>query len=182
MSEKTNTVAIMDEAGCGRTLVRMAHEIIERNPDLSNLALVGILRRGVPIAERLRAQIERISGVNLPVGTLDITLYRDDLKEKTDAPRLRATDVSFPVDGKNIVMVDDVIFTGRTARAAMDALIDMGRPARISLAVMVDRGHRELPIRADYVGKNLPTARDEIVRVRVREYDGEDGVLLIKKA
>lgn len=162
-------------------LTRIAHEIIERNEALESLCLVGILRRGAPIAEQLRALIESIAGVRLPVGYLDITLYRDDLKEKTDMPEVHGTNIPFSVQGKRVVMVDDVIFTGRTARAAMDALIDMGRPARISLAVMVDRGHRELPIRADYVGKNIPTALEEIVQVRVKELDGEDRIVLLKK-
>ena len=173
-------IEIMDGASYNRTLARIAHEIVERNPDLTNLALIGILRRGAPMAESLRALIGKFTGVFLPVGSLDITLYRDDLKEKTDLPEVRGSDIPFDIHGKSIVMVDDVIFTGRTARAAMDALIDLGRPARISLAVMVDRGHRELPIRADYVGKNLPTAKDEIVKVHVRDIDGEDKVVLIK--
>lgn len=176
-----NTVVILDEPAYNRTLTRIAHEIVERNADLDNLALVGILRRGAPLAEHLKTLIENIAGVSLPVGYLDITLYRDDLKEKSDMPLVTGSNIPFPVQGKNVVMVDDVIYTGRTARAAMDALIDMGRPARISLAVMVDRGHRELPIRADYVGKNLPTSKEEIVHVNVKEFDGENRVLLLKK-
>ena len=177
----SNTVEILDAAGYRRTLTRIAHESIERNEALESLCLVGILRRGAPIAEQLSALIENISGVRLPVGYLDITLYRDDLKEKADMPEVHGSNIPFSVQGKRVVMVDDVIFTGRTARAAMDALIDMGRPARISLAVMVDRGHRELPIRADYVGKNIPTSLDEIVQVRVKELDGEDRIVLLKK-
>lgn len=176
-----NTVEILDEAAYKRTLTRIAHEIVERNPNLSELTLVGILRRGAPLADALCALIERISGVTLPVGYLDITLYRDDLKEKSDMPKLNGSNIPFSVQGRSVIMVDDVIFTGRTARAAMDALIDMGRPARIALAVMVDRGHRELPIRADYVGKNLPTSLEEVVQVKVEEYDGENRVLLRKK-
>ena len=175
-------VEIMDTGAFERTLTRIAHEIVERGGNLNDLALVGILRRGAPLADKLSSKIEQISGVRVPVGYLDITLYRDDLSEKTDMPQLNGSRIPFPVQGKKVVMVDDVIFTGRTARAAMDALIDMGRPARISLAVMVDRGHRELPIRADYVGKNLPTSREETVKVKVKEIDGEDNkVVLLKK-
>lgn len=177
---EARAVEILDGAGYRRTMTRIAHEIVERNAQPENLALVGVLRRGAPMAEHLGALIKDISGISPPVGYLDITLYRDDLKEKTDAPKVNGSKISFPVQGKHVVIVDDVIFTGRTARAAMDALIDMGRPARIMLAVMVDRGHRELPIRADFVGKNLPTALEEVVEVRVTEIDGENRVLLRK--
>ena len=173
-------IEIMNSTACRRTLTRIAHEIVERGGDLDNLCLVGILRRGVPLAKDLSEIIKTISGVEVPVGILDITLYRDDLKEKDGGVHVNGSYIPFSIENKNVVMVDDVIFTGRTARSAMDALTDLGRPARIALAVMVDRGHRELPIRADYIGKNLPTSREEIVRVRVKDYDGEDGVVLLK--
>lgn len=175
-------VEILNEQAFGRTLTRIAHEISERNGDLSNVALVGILRRGAYLAEQLKKLIHQFSGEELPVGYLDITLYRDDLKEKSEMPKVMGTSVDFDVNGKDIIMVDDVIFTGRTARAAMDALMDMGRPKRIELAVMVDRGHRELPIRADYVGKNIPTSLEEIIQVMVSSIDGENRVLLLKKS
>ncbi len=171
-------VEILDEAGYNRTMTRIAHEIVERNADLSNLALIGILRRGAPMAEHLCRLIENISGIRLPVGYLDITLYRDDLEKKSDMPEIHGTNIPFSVHEKALIMVDDVIFTGRTARAAMDALIDMGRPSRIMLAVMIDRGHREFPIRPDYVGKNVPTSLEETVRVLVKETDKETRVLL----
>ncbi len=162
---------IMDEAGINRVLSRIAHEIIEKNKGIQNVALIGIQRRGVPLAQRLARKICEFEGINVPVGILDITLYRDDLSTLAEHPVINRTDIPFDINGKIVVMVDDVLFTGRTARAAMDALIDLGRPKAIQLAVLVDRGHRELPIRADYVGKNLPTSRNEIVNVQVMEVD-----------
>lgn len=162
---------IMDETGINRVLTRIAHEIIERNKGIQNVALIGIQRRGVPLAQRLAEKILEYEGVQVPVGILDITLYRDDLSTLAEHPVINSTDIPFDINGKVVVMVDDVLFTGRTARAAMDALIDLGRPTSIQLAVLVDRGHRELPIRADYVGKNLPTSRSEIVNVQVMEVD-----------
>ena len=161
-------------------LSRIAHEIMEGNPHEEALALVGIKRRGVPLAKRLAERIAAFSGSPVPVGVLDITLYRDDLSEKDSMPHLNATDVPFPVEGLHLVLVDDVIFTGRTARAAMDAIIDLGRPACIRLVSLIDRGHRELPIRADYVGKNVPTKKTERISVRVNEIDGEDAVYIIQ--
>ena len=162
---------IMDEAGINRVLSRIAHEIIERNKGIQDVALIGIQRRGVPLAHRLADKINEYEGVEIPVGILDITLYRDDLSTLAEHPVINSTDIPFDINGRIVVMVDDVLFTGRTARAAMDALIDLGRPTSIQLAVLVDRGHRELPIRADYVGKNLPTSRSEIVHVQVMEVD-----------
>ncbi len=172
---------LMDGQELGRTLTRIAHEIIERAKGVDRLALVGIHTRGVPIAERLADLIERFEGVRPLSGKLDITLYRDDLTEIALQPVVRKTEVPFDVRGITIVLCDDVIYTGRTARAALDALIDMGRPAVIQYAVLVDRGHRELPIRADYVGKNVPTSRAEVVKVKVTEIDGEDAVLLLER-
>lgn len=169
---------IMDAAQMGRSISRMAHEIIERNKGTEGLALVGIRRRGEPIARRLQALIQQFEGVSLPVGTLDITFYRDDLSHQSPDPTLNRTEIAFDIVGRTVILVDDVLFTGRTARAAMDALMDLGRARRIQLAVLIDRGHRELPIRADYVGKNLPTALNEFVRVELPEYDGETGVWL----
>ncbi len=169
---------IMDADKMRRALTRVAHEIIERNRGTDNLALVGIRRRGVPLAERLAANIRQIEGVVVPVGILDITLYRDDLTTLAQQPVLHKTEVPFPVVGKRIVLVDDVLYTGRTVRAALDALIDLGRPAWIQLAVLVDRGHRELPIRADFVGKNVPTSRREVISVHLTEVDGLDKVVI----
>lgn len=163
-----------------RALRRIAHEILERNGGVDSLSLVGIRTRGVTLAERLRGAIAEIEGTVVPMGALDITLYRDDL-DRIGPRAMQATDLPFPVDDRIIVLVDDVLFTGRTVRAAMDALEDYGRPRAVQLAVLVDRGHRELPIRADFVGKNVPTALDELIRVRLRETDGEDRVLLVKK-
>jgi pyrimidine operon attenuation protein / uracil phosphoribosyltransferase len=164
--------------GLTRSLRRISHEILERNaPCLGDLALVGVLTRGVPLARRISANIRHFEGLELPVGSLDITLHRDDL-EKVD-PEVRGSNVPFDVTGKTVVLVDDVLYTGRTARAAMDALLELGRPAAIRLAILVDRGHRELPIRADYVGKNVPTARGERVLVNLEETDGEDGVIVV---
>ncbi|MFQ5481341.1 MAG: bifunctional pyr operon transcriptional regulator/uracil phosphoribosyltransferase PyrR [Nitrospinaceae bacterium] len=161
-----------------RALTRIAHEILERNKGTRNLALVGIRTRGVTLAKRLVNKIEEIEKVKPPLGILDITLYRDDVGTGKQNPVLMATDISFPVEGKTIVLVDDVLFTGRTIRAAIDALMDFGRPRGVQLAVLVDRGHRELPIRADFIGKNLPTSRSMRVQVQLQEDDGEDCVLV----
>jgi len=169
---------ILDREGIRRALTRIAHEIIERNKGTENLALIGIRNRGVPLAARLAARILQIEGKEVPVGTLDITLYRDDLSTLANQPRVRQTEVHFPVVGKTIVLVDDVMFTGRTIRAALDAVIDLGRPRLIQLAVLVDRGHRELPIRSDYVGKNVPTSRKENVSVLLDETDGDEKVVI----
>jgi pyrimidine operon attenuation protein / uracil phosphoribosyltransferase len=169
---------VLDEAALERALTRISHEILERNSGAGTLAFVGLRTRGVTLAERLADRIAAIDGTKVPVGTLDITLYRDDLGLKTDQPMVRGTEIPFPVKGRTIVLVDDVLFTGRTIRAALDALIDLGRPKMIQLAVLIDRGHRELPIRPDYVGKNLPTSRRESVAVRLREHDGEDRVVI----
>ena len=165
---------IMDENAMKRALRRIAHEIIENNDGVENL-------RGVTLAKMLREMIEQVEGVKLPLGVLDITFYRDDLSILSEHPVVNATDLPFQVQDARIVMVDDVLFSGRTARAAMDAICDMGRPSCIQLAVMVDRGHRELPIRADYVGKNLPTSKNELVGVRVPEFDGDMSVVLYDK-
>ena len=169
---------IMDEQGVKRALRRIAHEIIENNRGVEGLTLVGIQRRGVVLAKMLREMIEEVEGVKLPMGVLDITFYRDDLSLLQEHPVVNATDLPFQVQDAKIIMVDDVLYTGRTARAAMDAICDMGRPALIQLAVMIDRGHRELPIRADYVGKNLPTSKSELVGVLVPEIDHDMGVVL----
>ena len=169
---------VLDDAALDRALTRISHEILEKNGGAANLAFVGLRTRGVTLAERLADRIAAIDGTKVPVGTLDITLYRDDLGLKGDQPIVRGTDIPFPVKGKTIVLVDDVLFTGRTIRAALDALIDLGRPKMIQLAILIDRGHRELPIRPDYVGKNLPTSRRESVAVRLREHDGEDRVVI----
>lgn len=179
--ELTFKADIMDERAMQRALRRIAHEIIENNHGVEGLTLVGIQRRGVSLAKMLRALIEEVEGVRLPMGVLDITFYRDDLSILTEHPVVNATDLPFQVTDAKIVMVDDVLYSGRTARAAMDAICDMGRPSCIQYAVMVDRGHRELPIRADYVGKNLPTSKSELVGVHVPEYDGDMGVVLYDK-
>ncbi|MGN1122530.1 MAG: bifunctional pyr operon transcriptional regulator/uracil phosphoribosyltransferase PyrR [Eubacteriales bacterium] len=178
MSEQT---VIMDENSVNRTLSRLAHEILETNPDENTLCLVGIRRRGVPLARRLAESITRFSDVRVILGELDITLYRDDLHEKSEQPHLLSADLGFDVRGKTIVLVDDVIYTGRTVRAAIDALIDAGRPSKIKLCVLVDRGHRELPIRGDYVGKNVPTSAKEMVCVRMPEFDGITEVVILKQ-
>lgn len=168
----------MDAEAMVRALHRIAHEILERNKGTEGLALVGIRRRGVPLARRLAESIKEIEGSEVPVGVLDITLYRDDLTERQEWPVIQKTEIPFPVKGRRIVLVDDVLYTGRTVRAALDALLDLGRPQGIQLAVLIDRGHRELPIRADYVGKNVPTSRREVVEVHMSEVDGADDVAL----
>ena len=159
-----------------RAIVRISHEVVEKQAGTDGLRLVGIQRRGVPLAERLAAEIEAHEGVRIPVGALDIEFYRDDLSTLGHSPHVKGTDLPFEIGGTTVVLVDDVLYTGRTVRAAMDALREFGRPQAVRLAVLVDRGHRELPIRADHVGKNVPTSRDERVRVRVAEVDGEDAV------
>lgn len=169
---------IMDEAQMRRSVTRMAHEIIERNKGVADVVLVGICRRGVPMAQMLAEAIERVEGTRPPVGIVDIAFYRDDLTSKLKDPKLNRTDVPFDVGGKTVVLVDDVLYTGRTVRAAMDALMDLGRARRIQLAVLVDRGHRELPIRADFVGKNIPTATTEFIRVSMEGIDNETNVWL----
>ncbi|TYO97966.1 bifunctional pyr operon transcriptional regulator/uracil phosphoribosyltransferase PyrR [Desulfallas thermosapovorans] len=172
---------IIDQDGIRRALTRIAHEIIERNKGTDNLVLIGIRRRGVPLARRLAGKIKQIEGSQVPVGILDITLYRDDLSSLNHQPVVRQTEVNFSIEGKKVVLVDDVLYTGRTIRAALDAVIDLGRPRSIQLAALIDRGHRELPIRADYVGKNVPTARRELVEVRLSETDGMDEVVIMEK-
>lgn len=169
---------IMDARMMTRALARLSHEIIEKNPDSDTLCLVGIRRRGVPLAKTLKSNIENFSDIKVELGELDITLYRDDVSEKYTQPHLNSSVIDFDVNGKKIILVDDVIYTGRTTRAAMDALIKLGRPSVIQLAVMVDRGHRELPVCANFVGKNLPTSRDEFVNVRVDEIDGKTEVVI----
>lgn len=173
---------VMDADRMSRTLTRIAHEIVERNRGLDSLALIGVRSRGVPLAKRLAEGLKEISGTTVPTGALDITLYRDDLMRNPVGPQpvVRSTDISFSIDDKVIVLVDDVLYTGRTVRAALDELIDFGRPRAIQLMVLVDRGHRELPIKADYVGKNLPTSRSESVAVRLVETDGHDEVVIEK--
>ena len=172
---------LFDENAIRRAIVRIAHEIIEKNPDTSNLSIVGIKTRGVPIAERLAEAIFKIEGTKIPVGTLDISFYRDDLTlVEGDSPIVK-DEPDFSITGKNIVLVDDVIYTGRTARAALDAILSKGRASKIQLAVLVDRGHRELPIRADFVGKNVPTSRNEIIKVNIKETDGFDSIELYER-
>lgn len=173
--EKT---VIMDEQAIRRALIRVSHEIIEKNKGVSKVVLVGIRTRGVPLAERLAAEIEKIENVKVPVGILDITLYRDDLSTLGYQPVVHQTQIPVDISGKKIILVDDVLYTGRTVRSALDAVIDIGRPELIQLAVLVDRGHRELPIRADYVGKNVPTSRKEIVSVQLNDIDGTDKVVI----
>ena len=182
---QTSAKVLLDEAAIARTLTRIAHEIIEANPDLDRVALVGIHTRGVPIAQRLRRLIHEFSGEEVPSGSLDITFYRDDVQvrggepPKQAQPVVRSTRLDFPIEGMTCVLVDDVLYTGRTIRSAIEALFDYGRPARVQLACLADRGHRELPIRPDYVGKNLPTSRGERIQVQLVEVDEVDHVLLV---
>ncbi|MBO4795737.1 MAG: bifunctional pyr operon transcriptional regulator/uracil phosphoribosyltransferase PyrR [Clostridia bacterium] len=170
---------IMNAESVDRALMRISHEILERNPDAKELCIVGVLRRGATLAAQIAENLKKLSDITLYTGTLDITFYRDDLGKQALDPSLNHTDVDFDVEGKTVIIVDDVLYTGRTARAAMDAVIALGRPQKIQLAVLVDRGHRELPIRGDYVGKNVPTSRKEIIAVRVPEYDGQKEVVIL---
>lgn len=169
---------IMDEKAISRALTRLAHEIIERNEGVDTVVLVGIRTRGIYLAERLAAKISKIENVDVPVGELDITLYRDDRKQKIQDPEIIGTKIPVPIEGKTVILADDVLFTGRTVRAGMDALMDIGRPQRIQLAVLIDRGHRELPIRPDYIGKNVPTSREESISVQLNEVDHTDQVVI----
>lgn len=177
--EKT---VLMDSQGINRALVRISHEIVEKNKGIEDVVLVGIRSRGVPLAERIGEAVANIEGKKPPVGILDITLYRDDLSKLSYQPVVRPTTMPVDLDGKTVVLIDDVLYTGRTIRAALDAVMDMGRPHAIQLAVLVDRGHRELPIRADYVGKNVPTSSKEIISVLIKEIDNEDRVVIREEA
>ncbi|MGE5175834.1 MAG: bifunctional pyr operon transcriptional regulator/uracil phosphoribosyltransferase PyrR [Hyphomicrobiales bacterium] len=176
MEQVREKTELIDEEGLRRAVTRIAHEIIERNGGGASLVLVGIRRRGVPLAQRIAAKIKEFEGIDVPVGALDITLYRDDLQTIGPQPVVNRTEIPFDIDEKTVVLVDDVLYTGRTVRAALDELIDFGRPKAIQLAVLIDRGHREIPIRADFVGKNVPTSRREVIMVKVQEIDREDGV------
>lgn len=173
---------ILDDAAMRRAITRIAHEVLEKNKGIENCVLVGIKTRGIPLAKRLAERINQIENASVPVGELDITLYRDDLTHEAPDPIVKGNAIPVSVTGKKIILVDDVLFTGRTVRAAMDALVDLGRPRLIQLAILIDRGHRELPIRADYVGKNVPTSKAEIIKVAVKEVDGHDQVLIKRKA
>lgn len=181
MNKLKTKAIILDEKAIGRATTRIANEIIERNKGIDDIILVGIKTRGIPFAERLAKKIYEIEGKKVPVFTLDITLYRDDLTEIYKEPRIEDGAFDKNIDNKIIVLVDDVIFTGRTVRAALDALVDLGRPSKVQLAVLIDRGHRELPIKPDYVGKNVPTSRNEIVDVSFKEIDGLDRVAINEK-
>ncbi|EUJ33022.1 bifunctional pyrimidine regulatory protein PyrR uracil phosphoribosyltransferase [Listeria floridensis FSL S10-1187] len=178
-------VVVMDAAAVKRALTRVSYEIVERNKGTDKIAIVGIKTRGIYLAKRIKERIDALEGTNLPIGSVDITLYRDDLSfkdETTKEPSVNGSDIPFSLEGKKVILVDDVLYTGRTVRAAMDALMDIGRPDEISLAVLADRGHRELPIRADFVGKNVPTSKGERIEVHLEEVDGaEDAVFILKK-
>jgi pyrimidine operon attenuation protein/uracil phosphoribosyltransferase len=176
MAQKT----VMTPEDMRRSLARIAHEIIERNRTTENLVLVGMRTRGVPLARRLAANMENLERMKIPVGALDISLYRDDLSSLDPQPTVQRTDIPVSIDNQSVILVDDVLYTGRSTRAAMDALIDLGRPLSIQLAVLIDRGHRELPIRPDYVGKNIPSSRHEDIKVQLKEVDGIDGVVIIQ--
>lgn len=174
---------VLDQPAINRALTRIAHEILEHHKGVEDLILVGIKTRGIPLAERLQSKIKQIEGIEVPIGEIDITLYRDDLSHVTEQaePTVNIDQLRIDIDQKKVILVDDVLYTGRTVRAAMDALIDFGRPAQIQLAVLVDRGHRELPIRADFIGKNIPTAQSEVVNVTLEEMDGTDLVSIYQK-
>ncbi len=178
MSERREKAQVLDATGIGRAITRIAHEIAERNKGVDGVVLIGLRSRGVELAHRIATKLAEIENTKVPVGALDITLYRDDFGRAATQPIVRRTEIAFSVDGKKVVLVDDVLFTGRTTRAALDGLMDLGRPRLVQLAVLVDRGHRELPIRADYVGKNVPTSQQEAVQVLLTEEDGVDKVVI----
>jgi pyrimidine operon attenuation protein / uracil phosphoribosyltransferase len=181
MSSTRDKAQLMSASEIDRTLVRLAHEILEKTHDLEGLAFIGIRRRGVPMAQRLAQKIESLEDVSVPVGFLDINLYRDDLSTVGPKPVVSGTQIDFPVTGKDVVLMDDVLYTGRTIRAALDALFELGRPSRVQLLVLIDRGHRELPIEAQYVGRKVPTASREIIEVKFQEVDQTEKVLLVEK-
>ena len=181
MKEYLEKTVLMDEQAVHRALIRIAHEIIEKNKGLDNVALVGIQRRGVPMADRIAKVMEEVEGVKPDVGVLDITFYRDDLSTLAAHPVVNGTAIHFNINDKKIVLIDDVLFTGRTVRAAIEAIFDMGRPAQIELAILIDRGHRELPFKADFTGKNVPTSKHELISVQFEEVDGKNQVLLCEE-
>ena len=170
---------IMDDQDLGRTIARLTHEILEKNKGHENIVVIGMRTRGVYLAERIAKKLKEVENKEVPLGILDITLYRDDFRTALKQPKVQITDIPFSIDNKNIILVDDVLYTGRTVRAALDALMDFGRPASIQLAILVDRGHRELPIKADFIGKNVPTSYGEEIRVHMKEIDEDDGVFLV---
>jgi len=170
---------IMDDLDLGRTVARLTHEILEKNKGYENIVVIGMRTRGVYLAERIAKKLKEVENKEVPLGVLDITLYRDDFRSVLKQPKVQITDIPFSIDNKNIILVDDVLYTGRTVRAALDALMDFGRPASIQLAILVDRGHRELPIKADFIGKNVPTSYGEEIRVHMKEIDEDDGVFLV---
>lgn len=171
---------LIDKEGLDRILTRIAHEILEKNKGSNNLVLIGMRTRGEFLAKRLQKKIKDIDGVELPFGVLDVTLYRDDFRTRLKQPQVSVSDITFDINEKDVILVDDVLYTGRTVRSALNALMDFGRPSSIQLCILVDRGHRELPIRADYVGKNIPTSLNEEIKLKVEEYDGEDAIYLVE--
>lgn len=171
---------IIDKEGFSRIITRIAHEILEKNKGSKNLVLIGMRTRGEFLARRIKEKIKEIDGVELPFGILDVTLYRDDFRTRLKQPQVSVSDITFDVNEKDIILVDDVLYTGRTVRSALNALMDLGRPSSIQLCILIDRGHRELPIRADYVGKNIPTSLDEEIKVKMEEFDGEDAIYLVE--
>lgn len=181
MSNIVTKATLMDEANIRRAIMRISHEIIEKNDGLDNVCLIGVQRRGVPMAKEIRDNLLKVEGVDVPIGILDITFYRDDLSKLNAHPVVNGTHIPFDINNKKIVLVDDVLYTGRTVRSAIDAIFDMGRPAAIELAILIDRGHRELPFRADFIGKNVPTSKHEMISVQFKEVDGNDQVLLCEE-
>lgn len=171
---------LVDKEGLDRIITRIAHEILEKNKGSKNLVLIGMRTRGEFIAKRLQKKIKDIEGVELPLGVLDVTLYRDDFRTRLKQPQVSVSDITFDINEKDVILVDDVLYTGRTVRSALNALMDFGRPSSIQLCILVDRGHRELPIRADFVGKNIPTSLNEEIKLKVEEYDGEDAIYLVE--
>lgn len=171
---------VIDEVGMARTVTRLAHEILEKNKGVKNLVLLGMRTRGEFVARRIQEKIKEIEGVDIPLGVLDVTLYRDDFRMRLKQPEVSVTNITFDINEKNVILVDDVFYTGRTARAALDAIMDLGRPSAVRMCVLVDRGHRELPLKADFIGKNIPTSINEEVKVKMKETDDEDSVYLVE--